>query len=241
MAFAADSPGDGFGFVVVASHRVPPTPFLAGERVESVVGDDVEAVLALHDVGHRPSVDDFDANPKRPTAGRSCSGLTLVVQCGLWWHAKRVRLACRGGGRATAAHAGGLPRLRTDRARPAHVHPGRPSHRPHPRRDPQHHRPARPRPNPLRPRPRPAPAAGQRTRQPHHRAANPALRATPPRGPSRRARPPPTATPPGSATSSALFLTTAAGIPGAFVEQWRQSPVWAVQEAFAHTRCTTPR
>jgi len=28
------------------------------------VGDDVEAVLALDDVAPRPSVDDFDANPK---------------------------------------------------------------------------------------------------------------------------------------------------------------------------------
>ena len=33
----------------------------------------------------------------------------------------------------------------------------------------------------------------------------------------------------------ALFLTAAAGIPAPFVDQLRQSPYWAAQEAFAHT------
>ena len=44
---------------------VPSSALLAGERVEAVVGDDVEAVLALHDVGSSASsIDDFGTNPK---------------------------------------------------------------------------------------------------------------------------------------------------------------------------------
>lgn len=65
MVFALESLCDGFGVVPVTSHRVPPAPFSAGERVKAAVGNDVEAVLALHDVAHRLSVDHFDANPKR--------------------------------------------------------------------------------------------------------------------------------------------------------------------------------
>ncbi len=42
----------GFRFDSVNADRVPPSAFLAGERVESVVRDDVEAIPALHDVRH---------------------------------------------------------------------------------------------------------------------------------------------------------------------------------------------
>jgi hypothetical protein len=53
VVFTLESLCDGFGVVPVASHRVPPAPFSAGERVKAVVGNDVEAVLALLDVAHR--------------------------------------------------------------------------------------------------------------------------------------------------------------------------------------------
>jgi hypothetical protein len=43
-----------FGLAPVMPDRMPPTAFLAGERVDAVVGDDIEAVLALNDVGHDP-------------------------------------------------------------------------------------------------------------------------------------------------------------------------------------------
>lgn len=52
-----------FGVSAIVAGGVPSSAFLAGERV-GAVGDDVEAVLALDDVAPRPSVDDFDANPK---------------------------------------------------------------------------------------------------------------------------------------------------------------------------------
>lgn len=54
----------GVGLGAVAAGGVPSAAFLAGEGVDAVVGDDVEAVLALDDVAHRASVYDFDANPK---------------------------------------------------------------------------------------------------------------------------------------------------------------------------------
>ena len=45
--------GDGeLSVLAVVADRVPASAFLAGERVEAVVGHDIEAVLALHDVGH---------------------------------------------------------------------------------------------------------------------------------------------------------------------------------------------
>ncbi len=47
---------------------MPAPSLLASEWIEAVAGDDVEAVLALHDVAHLDSVDDFDTNPKRPPA-----------------------------------------------------------------------------------------------------------------------------------------------------------------------------
>lgn len=49
---AVDGRSDRLGLLPVPPDRVPPAPFAAGERVESVVGHDVETVLALHDVGH---------------------------------------------------------------------------------------------------------------------------------------------------------------------------------------------
>ena len=49
---AVDAGGDRLGFVAVVADGMPASSFLAGEGVEAVVGDDVEAVLALHDVGH---------------------------------------------------------------------------------------------------------------------------------------------------------------------------------------------
>ena len=43
-----------FGFFTVVADGVPSSAFSPGEWVEPVVGDDVEAVLALHDVAHPP-------------------------------------------------------------------------------------------------------------------------------------------------------------------------------------------
>lgn len=51
-----DSGGHLFGLVAVVAGGVPASAFLAGERVEAVVCDDVEAVLALDDVSHRRSL-----------------------------------------------------------------------------------------------------------------------------------------------------------------------------------------
>lgn len=44
------------GLVSVTASGVPASAFLAGERVEAVIGDDVEAVVALDDVCHRRSL-----------------------------------------------------------------------------------------------------------------------------------------------------------------------------------------
>jgi len=63
-----------------------PAPSLpAVDGVDAVVGDDVEAVLAMHDVGHEPVIDDEGANPKRLCRRDSWSaspaaGLLLVVE-----------------------------------------------------------------------------------------------------------------------------------------------------------------
>jgi hypothetical protein len=50
VAFAVESGGELFGFGSVVADWVPSSAFSAGEGVEAVVGDDVEAVLALNDV-----------------------------------------------------------------------------------------------------------------------------------------------------------------------------------------------
>lgn len=57
--------GNGFRLGSVVADRVPSAAFLAGQWIDAVIGDDVEAVLALNDVGHGHIVDVFDANPKR--------------------------------------------------------------------------------------------------------------------------------------------------------------------------------
>ena len=51
-----DAGGHLFGLVAVVAGGMPASTFFAGERVEAVVCDDVEAVLALDDVGHRRSL-----------------------------------------------------------------------------------------------------------------------------------------------------------------------------------------
>jgi hypothetical protein len=55
VTFAVESGGQLFGFDSVVADGVPPSAFASGEWVEAVVGDDVEAVLALHDAAHPPS------------------------------------------------------------------------------------------------------------------------------------------------------------------------------------------
>ena len=50
VAFAVESGGELFCFPSVVTGGVPPSAFPSGEWVEAVVGDDVEAVLALDDV-----------------------------------------------------------------------------------------------------------------------------------------------------------------------------------------------
>jgi len=44
--------GDRFRLGAIVPHRAPPPSFPAGEGVEPVVGDNVEAISALDDVGH---------------------------------------------------------------------------------------------------------------------------------------------------------------------------------------------
>ncbi len=51
---AVEAGGELFGFVAVVADGMPASAFPAGEWVEAVVGDDVEAVLALDDVAHPP-------------------------------------------------------------------------------------------------------------------------------------------------------------------------------------------
>ena len=64
LGLAVDARSERFGVGAVVAGGVPSPPLLAGEGVESVVGDDVEAVFALNDVGHLGNIDDFVANPK---------------------------------------------------------------------------------------------------------------------------------------------------------------------------------
>ena len=52
VAVVVEAGGELFGFGAVVADGVPSPAFSAGERVEAVLGDDVEAVLALHDVAH---------------------------------------------------------------------------------------------------------------------------------------------------------------------------------------------
>ena len=48
----------------VGTGWMPATAFLLCEWIVAVVGDDVEAVTALHDVGHRAVIDHYGDNPK---------------------------------------------------------------------------------------------------------------------------------------------------------------------------------
>lgn len=54
VAFAVKSGGELFGIPSVVADGVPSSAFATGEWVEAVVREDVEAVLALHDVAHPP-------------------------------------------------------------------------------------------------------------------------------------------------------------------------------------------
>jgi hypothetical protein len=50
--FAVESSNDGLGFTAVEADRDPSAALTSTQRVEAVVGDDVEAVAAFNDVGH---------------------------------------------------------------------------------------------------------------------------------------------------------------------------------------------
>lgn len=68
VAFAVEWGSQLFGFGSVVANGVPASAFPSGERVEAVVGDDAEAVLALHYVTHPPS--STTSTPTRSSAGR---------------------------------------------------------------------------------------------------------------------------------------------------------------------------
>lgn len=66
-ALGLQASGEVLGFRPVAAE--PPTaPLPSGDRIDAVVVDDVEAVLALHDVGHVAVIDDEGADPTRLSA-----------------------------------------------------------------------------------------------------------------------------------------------------------------------------
>jgi hypothetical protein len=123
VVFGLESLCDGFGVVPVASHRVPPAPFPACERVKTVVGDDVETVPALHDVAHRLSVDHFDANPKRLVRCERCVDQRRLVvrrrspprgpiRMGLWPRLSLSTEVTAQGSALTGSHAPGSQRSR---------------------------------------------------------------------------------------------------------------------------------
>jgi hypothetical protein len=62
--FAVQPDRNRVGLLAVTSDRVPSAPLASGERIEAVVGHNVEAVLALHDLGHASSIDNVGENPK---------------------------------------------------------------------------------------------------------------------------------------------------------------------------------
>ena len=74
--------GDGFGFVAVVADRVPAASFFAGEWIEAVVGDDVEAVLALHDVCHQ--LLSTTKAPTRRSTGYLSKSPGISGACGCW-------------------------------------------------------------------------------------------------------------------------------------------------------------
>jgi hypothetical protein len=62
-----ESSCDCFGVDAAVARGVPKFALSTGDRVDAVVGDDVEALVAGDDVGHRiivSPVDPFGANPK---------------------------------------------------------------------------------------------------------------------------------------------------------------------------------
>jgi hypothetical protein len=92
IVFPVELLDESLGVVAVMSGGVPASSLLSGEWVETVVGDDVEAVLALHDVAHLASVDDFDTTPKIIATTRSRSGLRSVRQwLNRWFVASTTR------------------------------------------------------------------------------------------------------------------------------------------------------
>ncbi len=60
-----ETTGEELGAVEGVAGGMPAPSLPAVDGVDAVVGDDVEAVLAMHDVGHEPVIDDEGANPKR--------------------------------------------------------------------------------------------------------------------------------------------------------------------------------
>lgn len=95
VAFAVESGGKLFGFVTVVADGMPASAFPAGEWVEAVVGDDVEAVLALHAVAHPRSSTTSTPTRSSPSAaaGRRRGAVVryqgsrsvLKSGCRCWW------------------------------------------------------------------------------------------------------------------------------------------------------------
>jgi len=67
---AVDAGGDELSVVSVMADGVPASSLLTGEGVEAVVGDDIEAVLALHDVGHADGHRRLRNQPEEPSPAR---------------------------------------------------------------------------------------------------------------------------------------------------------------------------
>ena len=67
-ALGVQASGEFLGFSPVAADEPPAAALPSGGRIDAVVVDDVEAVLALHDVGHVAVIDDEGANPTRLSA-----------------------------------------------------------------------------------------------------------------------------------------------------------------------------
>ena len=77
---------DRLGVLAAATSGMPAATMPSGDRVDAVVGDDVEAVVTLNDVGHVELFgrDWFGANPKithGPSARRSVC--IALVDCAL--------------------------------------------------------------------------------------------------------------------------------------------------------------
>jgi len=68
---AIEAAGDDLSVVAVVADGMPAASFLAGEWVQAVVGDDLEAVLALHDVGHADGHRRLRDQPEEPSPSPS--------------------------------------------------------------------------------------------------------------------------------------------------------------------------